>query len=415
MNQRYLLLSLLLGLSFCVCGQSDPGCLFDQLLEPAAFERQTSLVASTAQQRTEIHVRTVIHILYATPEGNVSDSLISEVMDQINHLIHAQDIDTSLIHPEHRHLVTNAQINFCLAQTDPAGNPTNGITRKAAALDYFPGPAFTDSTSTEVVKTDSLGGITPWDTERYLNIWIAPMVSADNTSNYGIPKVEFMPGGPILAFSDLIPGVVMDIDAILNQPNNGANIIVHEIGHALGLLHPWGFPGTCEFDDLIDDTPTCQFPGGNCLDDANSCIEPTDDRVDNSANFMGYSCMQMLTPGQVQAIRSNLLDLNPELLLTNYFCNLVTSTTPPVGTAIECALFPNPNHGTFQLNYQQPQLSDVTIHLYDAVGRLLQTDHFSNTRTINKAYQVSADKSGIYFMTIYAGDQITVKKIMVGY
>ena len=56
-------------------------------------------------------------------------------------------------------------IHFCLAEFDPDGNPSTGITRTQTDEVSF-------SMSDDKMKMTIEGGIDPWDTERYLNIWV---------------------------------------------------------------------------------------------------------------------------------------------------------------------------------------------------------------------------------------------------
>ena len=62
-------------------------------------------------------------------------------------------------------------IQFCLAQTDPNGNITTGITRTQSDHGVF-SPNQGDPNTAENAKTTAAGGIDPWDQTRYLNIWI---------------------------------------------------------------------------------------------------------------------------------------------------------------------------------------------------------------------------------------------------
>ncbi|KXJ91532.1 hypothetical protein Micbo1qcDRAFT_225365 [Microdochium bolleyi] len=80
---------------------------------------------------------------------------------------------------------------------------------------------------------------------------------------------------------------------------------IHEAGHWLGLLHPWGMEkGSCsaDDDDLVDDTPIQSDPSFNCpAGNADSC--PMHPGFNNAWNFMDYSddtCPgeQYFTPGQ---------------------------------------------------------------------------------------------------------------------
>jgi hypothetical protein len=76
----------------------------------------------------------------------------------------------------------------------------------------------------------------------------------------------------------------------------------HEVGHFLGLIHP--FEGACDpvsQDDLVSDTPKQSFTNENkCNSNEDSC--PLEPGLDNIHNYMVYSpdnCRYEFTSGQI--------------------------------------------------------------------------------------------------------------------
>ncbi|KAL8822523.1 MAG: hypothetical protein Q9191_006742 [Dirinaria sp. TL-2023a] len=97
-------------------------------------------------------------------------------------------------------------------------------------------------------------------------------------------------------------GVKVDVNSMpggsinpLPEYHYAGKIAVHEIGHWLGLYHPFedALDGKDPCDgkgDNIDDTPPQKYPSKNCdvpLSSHNSC--PQSDGFDNVNNHMDYS------------------------------------------------------------------------------------------------------------------------------
>ena len=150
-------------------------------------------------------------------------------------------------------------------------------------------------------KRASSGGIDPWNTSEYLNMWIVPKmttVSGGRTINL-LGYAQF-PGGA--AATD---GLVMIYNAFgrvgaVSAPYDGGRTTTHEIGHFLNLRHIWG-DANCG-NDFVSDTPTHQTSNSGCPTGQVSCSS-----TDMPQNYMDYtndSCMNLFTLGQKNRMRS---------------------------------------------------------------------------------------------------------------
>ncbi len=91
---------------------------------------------------------------------------------------------------------------------------------------------------------------------------------------------------------------------------NTGNVVVHETGHWLGLLHT--FSGECEgfFGDLVTDTPSEKIPGKGdaCPAFRDSCPEVEGiDPIHNNMTYTIDGCRSEFTQGQVDFMKFNSL------------------------------------------------------------------------------------------------------------
>lgn len=248
-----------------------------------------------------IIIPVVFHIVHNNGPANVSNQTIFDAITQMNLDYMASDDDIDNVVSGFEGIIGNPQIIFRLAQYDPDGNCTNGITRTVSAI---------TNTGGNDLKDADEGGVDNWDRSSYLNIWVSrvaldtgdPDIVVNGYSNY--PFVfDSNPNGD---------GIVVRSDAI----GLGERTLTHEGAHWLNIRHTWGDSnnpgeaGNCNDDDNVTDTPNTIGYFGGCNTSAISCSS-----LDNVQNHMEYSdCALMFTEGQsdriINALNSSLSDRN---------------------------------------------------------------------------------------------------------
>ncbi|MCC5916311.1 MAG: T9SS type A sorting domain-containing protein [Cryomorphaceae bacterium] len=84
------------------------------------------------------------------------------------------------------------------------------------------------------------------------------------------------------------------------------------------------------------------------------------------------------------------------------------------GLAGSLRLFPNPSQGAFELSFNQPYISDVTIRLLDLNGKMLWTEHRNQHEGM---YRQNFDRgdlaAGIYMLQIHNRDGMIVRRVVI--
>lgn len=195
-----------------------------------------------------VTIPVVVHVVYKKAAHNISDAQVASQFDILNADYGAANTDLPNVPAPWKSLVGNAKIKFRLAKVDASGKPTAGIVRVKTTVDEF--------AQDETVKRSVAGGSDPWDTARYLNIWVCNL--GDNLLGYA----QF-PGGPATTDGVVIRNIAFGSNGIAAKPFDLGRTSTHEIGHFLNLRHIWGDTEDCSGSDLVSDTPRQQLPNYN--------------------------------------------------------------------------------------------------------------------------------------------------------
>lgn len=89
----------------------------------------------------------------------------------------------------------------------------------------------------------------------------------------------------------------------------------------------------------------------------------------------------------------------------------IVSSTNDAAPSARIALYPNPTSGLFTLQVDTEVLQPVTLKIFSADGRLLQSSGFNAND--KQQIDLSAFGQGVYFAKITAGEMQTVRKVIV--
>ncbi len=344
-------------------------------------------------QRSIITIPVVVHVIWNSPEENIPDEQIFSQIETLNQDFRALNVEIENIPAEFQPLIADAEIEFCLAKTDPSGNETMGITR-----------TFTNNPvgigGTPAIHFGSQGGKDAWDPELYLNIWVAKF--AGNIGGTG----SFPGQGP--PEEDGVEVNYLQFGSVNTQPPyHLGRTLTHEIGHYLNLEHPWGPSiSDCCGDDFVADTPeACETYIGQCPDHpVVSCSQP-----DLFMDFMFYTddaCLGMFTEGQKMRMLATLNTLRPGLM-QSMACEPVS--TDDLVAGMDVKVFPNPAEDKLYIEIEGQQGFGDAIKILDLWGREMLEEKNFNDVEIN----VSAFPAGVYFLLLKNKTGIHIEKVVI--
>ncbi|WKL46524.1 zinc-dependent metalloprotease family protein [Flavobacterium pectinovorum] len=95
----------------------------------------------------------------------------------------------------------------------------------------------------------------------------------------------------------------------------------------------------------------------------------------------------------------------------------ICSQTFTLGTPdfenIAFTLYPNPNKGSFTVQFSSDSTKTVKVFVNDILGKNVYTNSFKGETNFIQDIQLSDVSAGMYFVTVIVGDKRTVKKIIV--
>jgi len=252
--------------------------------------------------------------------------------------------------------------------------------------------------------------IVPEDPE-VLNIWVVDMqtgflgaasfpwsIAVEGLDSTSIMASVFPPGVQGVAVDLKVFGVGEEYD--LDQRFNQGTTVTHEIGHVLGLHHPWGLLSNCDNDDFCDDTPEQDTFYFGCPDPIESCTPGVNLDLSNFMQFLDDECMDHFTTCQFQRMKvvaqTNMTQIlnSPALDLPDY--QIITGL--PHFSEPSVAIYPNPiPDGRFWI-----EPAGLPIAIYDLSGRLTYE---------GISGPIEMNRKGLFILKVATGEQVQTFKI----
>ncbi|MBC7522978.1 MAG: T9SS type A sorting domain-containing protein [Flavobacterium sp.] len=391
--------------------------------------------------RAVITIPVVVHVIHsgeAIGTGtNISDAQIQSQIDVLNEDFRRLNPDISLVPAAFRGVSADPLIQFCLAQQDPDGFLTNGITRYiqptqeeynqlgiAAELQCLNMP-----TIETIIKPETI-----WNRDKYLNLWVSDMKQLPPTLN-GQPNTAVGNNqgcnfqASLLGYAQF-PGEIATIDNPNPELTDGVwikydvfgkigNLVpaynlgrtaTHEVGHWLNLKHIWGDENACAADDEVIDTPKQTVSTSGCK------VFPSYDTCTTNypgimfKNYMDYSddnCVGLFTYGQFARM---------DAVLFNQRIGLLTSQGCVPGTLAingfeskKINISPNPTSSKVFFDNSSYNFNEVVIYNY--LGQEVAKASFTAIIN-NQEIDMINLSAGVYLLKFSNGKNSTTVKVV---
>lgn len=233
-----------------------------------------STLSTLSIEQPVLTIPVVVHIVYNDESQNIPNSRVYSQLDGLNKDFRMKNSDIHNVPDVWKDVSADSRIEFMLAKRDPDGNKTDAITRTKTDIDRFlHGEDINGNPLPQKIKSTKDGGRDPWDTTRYLNIWVCKIASQKVENGRLVISDRLLGYAQFPDNPRRTDGIVINYHAFGINPDGGnyglGRVTTHEVGHWLDLRHIWGddydadnpdSPRACRGPDNIPDTPNQKGP-----------------------------------------------------------------------------------------------------------------------------------------------------------
>ncbi len=228
----------------------------------------------------------------------------------------------------------------------------------------------------------------------------------NNTSGFAIPDGVGAGYGPMATSNITVPatGTVGDVNVGLNVSHTWPNDLEITLLHNGTSVILWN--RACGNNDNFNITLSDGSPNFTCVANMTGTYSPSQPlSAFNGLEANGVWTLQVRDGYQQDTGSVNSWSIE--------VCTQTATLSTPENGLANFAVYPNPNNGNFNIQFESTSGSGVNVMVHDIRGRAILSRNFANSGLFNQNVSLENAQSGIYMLTVSDGERKEVRKIVV--
>ncbi|WP_051224264.1 reprolysin-like metallopeptidase [Flavobacterium tegetincola] len=95
------------------------------------------------------------------------------------------------------------------------------------------------------------------------------------------------------------------------------------------------------------------------------------------------------------------------------FCSTAAPLEVTKNEVSNLVIYPNPNHGNFNVKFKNAATNKIDVNVYDMSGRTIFNRNYTNQGDFNENIQLNNVQTGVYLLSIFDGERTQVERIII--
>lgn len=201
-------------------------------------------------------------------------------------------------------------------------------------------------------------------------------------------------------------GVISDVNILLNVSHTWINDLVIEIEHPDNTTFSTVWNRACAGQDNFNVTLSDGSPAFVCANNMTGTFSPSSP----------LSVFNGLSPnGTWELYTADFYNVDSGTLnsWSVVVCTEVVALASESFGLDNFAIYPNPNNGNFNIQFNSNSGNEISVEVHDMRGRSIYNKSYTNNGLFNESLQLNNAQAGVYLVTVQDGSKKEVKKIVV--